>query len=214
MSLWMTGWLRARLWMNFGVVAPEVTIVSSMRSGDVRVRASVAALAVVAFAAAGTACTRPHAGTLPPPSAESGAPFRSSIASATTSGSTDTSLRLALINYIRALNEASRQPDAKTMELARLVAPRCSCRRTIAALNEEAHAGRYIDYQYRITSMLVVDVGNLGGDINYTVARSSGAERTRDGRLLKTFPPATEHLSAHFVRSGETWLLSRVTKFK
>lgn len=156
------------------------------------------------------ACSDGKAGTLPtesPTTLASQTPTAPSV-------SPRTSLETALRTYFHALYAAGLDPAEKTDELAELIDTTCECYRVVTVLREEAREGRYIDYTYTLSDLKVVAVDSRSGDVNYTVTRSAGAERDRNGRVLEQFPPTTEKYSAHFVRSNSTWLLQRLTRFR
>jgi hypothetical protein len=172
------------------------------RTGDVWVALALSAFAVVA-------CSDPHGGTLPSPS-----PAPSATSATPTAVNLRTSLTNALHGYFDALYTAGLDPANKTDALAALVDPSCTCMRTVDVLREEARQGRSIDYRYTLKDVAVIEVGELGGNIRYTVMQSAGAERDHDGRVIEAYPASTARFSAHFTRSGDAWRLDRVTEFR
>lgn len=173
-----------------------------MRSGDVRAAAAVAAV-VVAL----SGCSDERAGTLPPPSPTTLAP---TTPTPTVSADYAAQARIALQAYIDALYAAGLDPANKTDELAVMLSPTCTCRDVLRVLREEARLGRYIDYQYTLRDVLVIDAGPLGANLSYTVHQSAGAERERSGRVVTRFKPAATRYAAHLVRVDGRWLLDRV----
>ena len=158
-----------------------------------------------------SACSDSGAGTLP-----STSPTGSlSMTAPTSSASLDarTEIRNALHAYFDALYAAGLDPANNTTALAALIEPTCSCYRVVEVLREEARQGRYIDYRYALSDVKVVDVDSRGGDVNYTVRRSEGAERDRTGRVIQRFEATTEKYSAHFARTNDVLRLDRVTRF-
>lgn len=172
-------------------------------------RGNVVVAALVLSAVAG--CSDPGAGTLP--SASPSASVSSPTPSPSASVDLAASLRGALVSYFDALYAAGLDPANKTDALAALIAPSCTCRSVVDVLREEARLDRFIDYRYGLSDIAVIDVGELGGNIRYTVARSAGAERERSGKVVETYPPTTEKYSSHFARVDGKWLLDRVTRF-
>ena len=158
------------------------------------------------------ACSDPKAGTLPSAS-PSTHPSLSTPPTSSTPPDPRTELRNALQTYFDALYAAGVDPATKTDALAALIEPTCTCYQVVNVLRDEARQGRYIDYRYSLSDVKVVDVDSRGGHINYTVARSEGAERDRAGRVIERFEAITEKYSAHFARSNATLLLDRLTRF-
>lgn len=166
-------------------------------------------LAALVLSAA-VACSDGHAGSLPtesPSSTTPGAP------TPTASEDLAQSLRTALRIYVDALHAAGLDPAHKTDALEALIAPTCPCHRTIDVLRSEAEQGRYIDYGYTLRDIVVIEVGELGGNVRYTVRQSAGAERDRAGKVIESYAPTTEKYTAHFVRRDGRWLLDEVTRF-
>jgi hypothetical protein len=159
---------------------------------------------------AAVACSNGHAGSLPTSSSP-----RPSTATPTITATSDlrASLRAALRAYFDTLYAAGLDPANKTDDLDALIAPTCTCHRTIDVLRDEARRGRYIDYKYSLSNVLVIEVGPLGGNIRYTVRQSAGAERDRTGRVIESYKATTEKYSVHFARRDGRWLLDKVTKF-
>lgn len=124
------------------------------------------------------------------------------------------SLRAALAAYFDALYAAGLDPGHKTEALGRLMSAKCACRQTLTVLRDEARAGRYLDYRYTLRDVAVIDADARGGDIKYTVDQSAGAERAHDGHVVERFAASTSRYTARFVRSGDRWLLDRLTEFR
>jgi hypothetical protein len=124
------------------------------------------------------------------------------------------SLRGALRTYFDALYAAGLDPADKTDELAALIHPACACMRAVDVLRVQAKENRYVDYQYELREITVLDATSAGGTVRYTVRQSAGALREASGRAIESYPASTESYSAHFVHAGDRWLLRRVDSFQ
>lgn len=165
-------------------------------------------LATVLAAVLAASCSDPQAGPLPTSSPSTGTP------SPTATPDYEAEARRAIDAYFAALNAALRDPSNRTDALAALIDPSCPCVQAVEALREEARAGRYIDYSYTVTDIRFQQVGSLGASVTFTAHQTAGSQRTRDGRIVRSFAASTIRYSAHFQRGSSGWLLDRLDQIR
>lgn len=176
-------------------------------------RTGVRVLAAVIGTGVAVACSDPKPAPLPSTSPSTVAPTTPSP-TPTASANYEAEARRAIDAYFAALNAALRDPANRTDALAALIDPSCRCTDAVRALRAEAGAGRYLDYRYTLSNVRVLEAGSLGATVSFTAHQSAGHQRSRDGRVLRSFAATAIKYSAHFRRDNDAWRLDRLDQMR
>ena len=167
-------------------------------------------LALVALLAAG--CSDDKAGGLPPLSSAPSTPVVTTAtptATATTAQTPAQQVEVAARAYFAALESAGQTGDVSTLEP--LLAPKCDCRRALAAIEADAKAGRHVTTRYVVSEVKAGEVTATAGTAVVTFSSPASKLVDANGKTVRSLP-ARKDTGAEltFRLAGSKWLLEQV----